>query len=247
MNKKQENKKNQRSLSGYIIISIIIFITFSLGFFPLVIYAKIVLLFFSFNQIWHLFILPFLLLLGFNIFLFYQLLFSGLIIHVFKIKYYPGKYQYSYKEKNAFNWILFCLLYTFGRRLLEIYPMGSMKYTYFRLLGMKIGKNTLVGGTVQDPCLTEFGNNVTMGLYSVIYGHIHDYEKGIISMDKVIIGNNVVIGAGAYIMPGAVVQDNVKIAAGSIVTKGQVLEKGKIYGGIPAKEIKIKKIVKKEV
>jgi acetyltransferase-like isoleucine patch superfamily enzyme len=240
MNGKQENKKNQRSVSGHILISIIVFVVFSLGFFPLVIYTKIVLMFFSFNQMWHLFILPFIILLGINILIFYELLFSGIIVHVFKIKYYPGEYLYSYKEKNAFNWILYCFIYTFGKKLLEIYPMGTIKYIYYRLMGMKIGNNTLVGGTVQDPCLTEFGDNVTMGLYSVIYGHIHDYEKGTISMDKVIIGNNVVIGAGAYIMPGVIVEDNVKIAAGSIVTKDQVLEKAKIYGGIPAIEIKSK-------
>ncbi len=123
------------------------------------------------------------------------------------------------------------------RRILEIFPLGATKYRYYRMLGMKIGKNTLVGGTIMDPCLTEFGDNCTMGLYAVIYGHIHDYEKETILMDKIIIGNNVVIGAGAFIMPGAIVEDDVKIATGAVVTKGQVLKKGKIYGGIPAKEI----------
>jgi acetyltransferase-like isoleucine patch superfamily enzyme len=41
-------------------------------------------------------------------------------------------------------------------------------------------------------------------------------------------------------MPGAVVEDDVKIAAGAVVTKGQVLKKGRVYAGIPAKEIKKK-------
>ena len=91
-----------------------------------------------------------------------------------------------------------------------------------------------------DPCLTEIGDNCTMGLFACIYGHIHDYEKGIIILDRIKIGNNCIIGAGAYIMPGAVLEDNVKLAAGSVVTKGQVLKKGKVYGGIPAKEIKSK-------
>ncbi|HEC72537.1 MAG TPA: acyltransferase, partial [Thermoplasmatales archaeon] len=115
------------------------------------------------------------------------------------------------------------------------------KNTYYRLLGMKIGENSLVGGVIKDPCLTEFGNNVTMGEYAIIYGHIHNYEKGTIMMDRVRVGNNVVIGAGSIIMPGAVIEDNVSIAAGAVVVKGQVLKKGKIYGGVPAKEIKTKK------
>ena len=116
----------------------------------------------------------------------------------------------------------------------------GIKNVYYKLLGMKIGKNTLVGGVIKDPCVAEFGENITMGEYAVIYGHIHNYEKETIAIDKVTIGNNCVIGAGAIVMPGAVIQDNVTVAAGALVTKNQVLEKGKTYGGVPAKEIKKK-------
>ena len=105
---------------------------------------------------------------------------------------------------------------------------------------MKIGENSLVGGTIMDPCLTEIGNNCTIGLYAVLYSHIHDYEKEKIFLDRIKLGNNVVIGAGAFIMPGAVIEDDVKLAAGAVVKKGQILKKGKIYAGIPAKEIKKK-------
>ena len=141
----------------------------------------------------------------------------------------------------AFRWIVVCALYTPIRKIQEIFPLGGIKNTYFRMLGMKIGKNTLVGGVIKDPCLTEFGDNVTMGEYAIIYGHIHNYEKSTILMDRVKIGNNCVIGAGAIIMPGAVLEDDVKLAAGAVVTKSQILKKGKTYGGIPAKEIKSKK------
>lgn len=36
----------------------------------------------------------------------------------------------------------------------------------------------------------------------------------------------------------AQIQDDVIVAAGAVVTKQQVLEKGKRYGGIPAKILK---------
>ena len=168
-------------------------------------------------------------------------LFSGFIIYILNYRYKPGIYPYTYSNKIVYNWIVVCTLYTPMRRLLEIFPLGATKYIYYRLLGMKFGKNTLIGGTIMDPCITEFGDNCTMGLYSVIYGHIHDNEQGIILIDKIIIGNNVIIGAGAYIMPGAKIEDNVKIAAGAVVTKGQLLKKEKSYGGIPAKEIILNK------
>jgi acetyltransferase-like isoleucine patch superfamily enzyme len=141
----------------------------------------------------------------------------------------------------AFRWILICFLYTPIRKIFEIFLIGKIKNWYYKMLGMKIGNNSLVGGTIIDPCLTEIGNNCTMGLFAVIYGHMHDYEKGLIIMDKVKIGDNCVIGAGSIIMPGAILKNNVKLATGSVVKKDQVLKDGKVYGGIPAKEIKIKK------
>jgi len=234
-------KKTYGKTIGVFLISIISFIVFSIGFLPSVIFGKIVLIFISFKEIWHFFLLPFLIYIGIFITLFSQLLISGLFIHIFNYKYKPGIYPYNYNNKMAYKWIVVCTLYTPMRRLLEIFPLGASKYRYYRMLGMKIGKNTLVGGTIMDPCLTEIGDNCTMGLYAVIYGHIHDYEKETILMDKIIIGNNAVIGAGAFIMPGAIIEDDVKIAAGAVVTKGQLLKKGKIYGGIPAKEIIVNK------
>jgi len=128
-------------------------------------------------------------------------------------------------------------MYTPFRKFLEIFPMGRIKQSYLLLLGMKIGTNSLVGGVIKDPCLTEFGDNVTMGEYAIIYGHIHNMQYETIFMDRVRVGNNCVIGAGAIIMPGAVLEDDVVVAAGALVTKGQILLKGKIYGGIPVKEI----------
>ena len=234
------NKSTGKTI-GFISITLICFIVFSIGFFPLIIASKIFLFFIPLNQIWYLFLLPFFIYFVLVITIFYQLLFSGLVIHLFKIRYEPGIYDYTYKNKMAFRWIVVCALYTPIRKILEIFPLGGIKNTYYRMLGMKIGKNTLVGGVIKDPCLTEFGDNVTMGEYAIIYGHIHNYEKTTIQMDRIKIGNNCVIGAGAIIMPGAVLEDDVKLAAGAVVTKSQILEKGKIYGGIPAKEIKSKK------
>ena len=232
--------KKTKRVSRILAISIIDFLVYSLGILPLIIFGKIVLIFISFNSIWHFFILPFLIYTGILIVLFYELLIVGLFVHIFNVKYKPGIYDYNYKEKMAFKWILVCSLYTPLRKILEIAPVGEMKYRFYRMLGMKLGDNTLVGGTIMDPCLTEIGNNCTMGLFSVIYGHIHDYEKGKMYLDKIKIGNNVVIGAGAIIMPGAKIEDNVKVAAGCVVKKRQNLKKDRIYGGIPAKEIKKK-------
>jgi hypothetical protein len=226
---------------GFLKISLIGFITYSLGFFPLIIYGKIVLTLINFEETWHLLVLPFLIYIGIALTIWYLLLITGIIIHIFNIKYKPGVYPYNFKNKMATKWSIICTLYTPMRKMLEIFPIGAAKIRYFRLLGMKIGENTLVGGTIMDPCITEFGDNCTMGLYAAIYGHIHDYENETLTLSGITIGNNCMIGAGAFIMPGVVIEDNVKVAAGAVVTKGSRLKKGKTYAGIPAKELGKKK------
>jgi len=234
------DKKSSGKIKGFIILSFILFVVFSLGFFPLIFVFRTLLIFISFEKLWHFLLLPFFIYFVIVITIFFQVIISGLVIHVFNIKYRPGIYNYIMNDKMAFRWIVVCALYNPIRKILEIYPIG-IKNTYLRFLGMKIGENSLVGGVIKDPCLTEFGNNVTMGEYAIIYGHLHNYENGTITMDGVKIGNNCIIGAGSIIMPGAILEDGVKLAAGAVVTKGLVLKKGKIYGGIPAKEIRKKK------
>ena len=234
-------EKSPGKIKGILIVSFATFIVFSIGFFPILIGGGILFLFISFKELWHFLLIPFLIYISIVVTYFFQLLFSGIFIDIFNIKYKPGVYEYNYANKMAMKWIIVCFLYTPFRYLLEILPMSGMKVRYLRMLGMKIGENSLIGGTIMDPCLTEIGDNCTMGLYSVIYGHIHDYERGLLIMDRIKIGNNCVIGAGAFIMPGAILEDNVKLATGAVVVKGQILKKGKIYGGIPAREIKSRK------
>jgi acetyltransferase-like isoleucine patch superfamily enzyme len=193
--------------------------------------------YFAFSTFWHFVVFPIFIYVGAVLFFISELYITGVIIHLFHITYQPGNYEYSLRKKTTFKWTLICVLYTPFRKFLEIFPLGKIRQSYLRLLGMKIGVNSLVGGVIKDPCLTEFGDNVTMGEYAIIYGHIHNMQYDTIFMDRVRVGNNCVIGAGAIIMPGAVLEDDVVVAAGALVTKGQILLKGKIYGGVPAKEI----------
>jgi hypothetical protein len=235
----QEQKRTPRPLWSYFFPLISSFI-FILGLVPSVILLYLLqryFHYFSFPSLWYYVALPVVIYLGAVVLFISELYITGGIIRLFHITYEPGMHEYSFRDKNTRRWTLICVLYTPFRKLLEIFPLGRTKQTYFRLLGMKIGKNSLVGGVIKDPCLTEFGDNVTMGEYAIIYGHIHNMQHETIFMDKIRVGNNCVIGAGAIIMPGAVLEDDVVVAAGALVTKGQVLTKGKMYGGIPAKEL----------
>lgn len=95
-----------------------------------------------------------------------------------------------------------------------------------------------------EPYLVSLGNNVkvTAGVRFIT----HDISPAVFGMagypvhndclyymDKIVVGNNVMIGAGSIILPGVIIEDNVIVAAGSVVTKN--LSGGGVYGGNPAK------------
>ena len=230
-------QNNDKYHLSYLIIPLLSFIVFSIGLIPGIIFYYIIKLFIPFNQLWMYLFLPFLVYTGISILLLSEMFLSGLFIKLFRLYYRPGTYRYNTTERNTLKWMIVVSLYTPIRKMFEIIPLGNLRNTYLRLLGMEIGKNSLVGGTIKDPCITSFGNNSTMGEYAIIYGHIHNYEKGTILIDPVCIGSNCVIGAGAIIMPGVIIEDNVIVAAGALVPKKQRLLSGNTYVGIPAKKL----------
>lgn len=62
------------------------------------------------------------------------------------------------------------------------------------------------------------------------------YYFGNVETKEIVIGNNVWIGSNSIILPGVTIGDNSVIAAGAVVNKA--VPKNKIYGGVPAKELK---------
>lgn len=97
-----------------------------------------------------------------------------------------------------------------------------------------------------EPYLVSIGNNVK--ITSDVKFITHDVlqtmfrtagyktnDECLYYMDKIVIGNNVMIGANSLIMYGVTIGDNVIVAAGSVVTKD--VESGTIVGGNPARVI----------
>lgn len=142
------------------------------------------------------------------------------------------------KDKMFYKFTLASLLYLPINKTLELLCLTPFCQIYGKLAGAKIGKNVLLVGRINDPCLTEIGDNCVIGGHSLISAHAG--EKKLI-LKKVKIGNNCIVGGEAYIMPGVTMEDNSILGAKNLATKNQILEKGKIYGGVPAKEIKITK------
>jgi len=242
MTKKKTDGKSTQSSSGiarfrWFLMYFIPFISYSIGFLPTILIHSFAFGYIPFVTWLRVLIIPFYITLLLGITLLSELLITGIILKGLGFQYKEGTYNYNIHDKMTFKWMMVCSMYTPFRKISEIIILGPFKTIYLRLLGMKIGNNTLVGGTIKDPCLTELGDNVTIGEYAVLYAHIQDLEKESITMRPIRVGNNCVIGAGAIIMPGVKMEDNVIVAAGSVVPKNQVLKKGKIYAGNPVKEI----------
>lgn len=104
--------------------------------------------------------------------------------------------------------------------------------------GMKVGVNfNRQQGSYIDPThcfLIEIGDNVTLSIRVTILAHdastkkILDYTR----IGKVIIKDNVFIGANATILPGVTIGENSIIGANSVVTKS--IPKDSVVAGNPA-------------
>ena len=237
MSQKEKNKPKQGNWWWRrFLLSFVPFVIFSIGFIPILVVIVVLYYFISLPLLIWLILLPFLIVILLMLLFVSQLLISGTLIRLFHITYEEGTYAYSLRNKTTFKWLLLCQLYTPMRKLMEIIPMGGLRITYLRLLGMKIGKNCLVGGVIKDPCMTSFGDKVTMGEYAVLYAHIHDKSENLLHISPVTIGDACVIGAGAIIMPGAYMEKGSILGAGGLVPKNKVLKKGVLYTGQPVQE-----------
>lgn len=86
--------------------------------------------------------------------------------------------------------------------------------------------------------IIRIGNNVRFGPNVKCYTAGHDYKYLTLpdTAHKIMVKDNVWIGANAIILPGVTINEGCVVAAGSVVTK--TTESYYIYAGVPAKKIK---------
>lgn len=81
------------------------------------------------------------------------------------------------------------------------------------------------------------GNNVTLAKDVYLLAHDASMKKtlGKTKVGRIVIGNNVFIGAKTVVLPGVEIGDNVVIGANSTVTKS--IPAGEVWAGTPARFI----------
>lgn len=119
-------------------------------------------------------------------------------------------------------------------------PFVRVKNWIFRtFLRMEVGDQTafalMVMPDIMFPELISVGRNSIIGYNTTILAHeylIEEYRLG-----KVIIGDNVMIGANSTLLPGITIGDNAVVAAGSLVNRD--VPAGAFVGGNPIRLIRL--------
>lgn len=115
--------------------------------------------------------------------------------------------------------------------------IGMKNWLYRTFLRMKVGKQTsfalMVMPDIMFPEKISVGTNTIIGYNTTILAHeylIHEYRIG-----KVLIGDEVMIGANTTILPGVKIGDGAVVSAGTLVHKG--VPDGAFVGGNPMRII----------
>lgn len=163
----------------------------------------------------------------------------------------------KWSKKALAGRVLWGCLYPLFR--LSPRPLWGWRCMLLRLTGAKIGKNVHIHPTVRitipwnlniadmaaigDHAILYALGPITIGRVSTIsqYAHIcagsHNFRDGKMTLTKppIIIGDDVWIGADAFIGPNVVIEDKSLIGARAVITNN--VPENSVFAGNPAKKI----------
>ncbi len=134
---------------------------------------------------------------------------------------------------------------------LRLFGLGLFRSTFFkiadtfamRLWGtVNVGQYSKLEDAIVDPQYLEVGDNTQIGAGARV--HTHDIINGKLYFKKVILGNNVLVGAFTHIKPGVELVDGTITAVATWLEKDLKTEKPALWLGKPAIEYPLSKVTK---
>jgi len=163
-------------------------------------------------------------------------LMSGLLGGLFRPKLEPGRYPL--RSFVTIQWAWSMVFHRVAILFLPILVPSFLGTIYYRLAGAKIGS----GCQINTPHLNDagsviLGDNVVIGGNAIINAHLT--ERGELVMAPVKIGNGALIGGNSTVQPGCTIGEGAVVANRAVLPKWTDIPAGEIWGGVPAKCIRL--------
>lgn len=142
----------------------------------------------------------------------------------------PGSYRLSHAQFRL--WKLRHVATALAKAALTPFFPVFMRQALYALLGVRVGKNVAVAGTILDPSLTTLEDGSVVGEGAIVA--CHAMARGRFQLRPVQVGRDATVGGGALVMHG------VRIGAGAVILPGTLLPAdtevpaGEVWGGMPA-------------
>ena len=184
----------------------------------------------------------FFLLLPFNILIliyllqFSSIIFSLLFLSIVKLLHKPkeGIFKRDISDKEYLYWNLRNLIKKWPLFILASNPFPWFKNRFvLRFFGVKIGKKSICDNCWISSEFVSIGKNVIIGMNSTILSF--GIEQDSFFIKKIVIDDNVLIGAKCVLLPGTIMKNGAKLSAHSYTNVGDILEENSVYMGHPAK------------
>tara|TARA_B100000989_G_scaffold217792_1_gene165986 strand:- start:330 stop:1076 length:747 start_codon:yes stop_codon:yes gene_type:complete len=161
---------------------------------------------------------------------------SGLLGGLFRPRLKPGRYPL--KSFVTIQWAWSMVFHKIALFFLPFLVPSFIGNTFYRLSGAKLGKGVQINSAyINDAGSVTLGDGVVIGGKAIINAHLT--EKGELVMAPVNIGKDALIGMGSVIQPGCVIGEGAIVASRAVVPKWTNVPAGEVWGGIPARCIRM--------
>ncbi|HVP11332.1 MAG TPA: DapH/DapD/GlmU-related protein [Phycisphaerae bacterium] len=123
-----------------------------------------------------------------------------------------------------------------GFLVFHIANLPPMRWLMNPVFGPKSRSCYVLDPIIGDPHLTEIGRNVVFGFNSSVT--CHTQQRDSITIRKVVIGDDVLIGANAVVFSGCKIGRGAVVLSGAVVPPDTVIGEYEVWGGLPARKIK---------